>query len=225
MSTDNIERERKYIVEDETIFKNLMAYLFKNKDKYKVNQYGSYNLMDFYFDTPDLKLFNNNVTFRVRSKNGETREINIKKDTLSKQDDRIEETIKLNKEFYLSNFEYIEDDKMLYKIFKDLDILNDEDIPSIVNTMAIINLRKKRKVMVKESNTSFEILSDYVRYQNRMNRQFHEERQIEIELDKGDYDSNVFEKFIEVIEKEFDLKDKYSSQSKYERALIHTDTI
>lgn len=182
-SRNNIEIEAKYIIEDESIFDEVLERI-KNNNGYSVVEDSEKEQIDTYYDTLDFLLKKQECTLRIRElkdkyyctiklptksfeeKNDHSKRFEYENSILKPEITLCEEYIKR----YLS--QYVSEIKDLHSQLK------------------VINKRRKFIITEGDNSIRFEMVLDRVTYKNLKTKKEKEELQVEIEL-KSDYIHSV----------------------------------
>jgi len=174
---NHIEIEKKYNVNDKIIFEKVLEELEKWEESYEISEPTLVEQEDYYFDTANNKLFNENITLRVRNKKG-NKILTIKTPT-KESNDRFE----YEKE--IGNTDLFANKNFILRYIRDL---TEEDINNLKEKIIIKNNRNK--VDIVKNKVKFEMVFDDVTYVNKDNNKDYHEYQIEIEL-KSDYPHRI----------------------------------
>lgn len=207
---NNIEIEKKYIVNNTTVFNEVLEF-FKNKDYFVKEK--ERKQLDTYFDTDDYKLLNNGITVRIR-----------------KMENKNEMTVKLP---ITSNIETVGSERFEYKknlgSKKSIDYkffnYNTRELDLKINSNSLkeslIISNTRRAVTVQKDSVIFEIALDTVNYAiPKKSDDIKEEFQIEIEL-KSSYLHRInLQNISSDLERTLGDKLEISNDSKYKRGLL-----
>lgn len=179
---NHIEIEKKYIVDNIEVFDKVQE-LVENWKEYKIDSLDKKKTqVDYYYDTDDKYLLNEDKTLRFREIDDNiqlTIKTPTKISTLTKeeniQSERFEYEISVNSKQMIDNKDYI---------IKYLPEFIDEDRWNRLNESLTIT-NKRKKIQLSKNNVLLEMVFDNVNYVN-MNGNKIEDYQIEIEL-KSEY--------------------------------------
>lgn len=202
-----IEIEKKYYVNDESVFKDIEKYLEEQKD-YSINIEKEIKQIDYYYDTDNSDLQNHNSTLRIRNK-GDICELTIKRPVEDQSDDNDQnKRFEFQKQIKVNSIETEFD-----FIYEHLDFLDKKDV--IKPSLTIHNTRTP--IILKKKSILFEMVFDRVIYENNEVSSV-SDYQIEIEL-KSDYPHSVNLKlFTDDIERNIEGL-KSTHESKYLRGI------
>lgn len=216
----HIEIEKKYIFEDFEVFNQVLEVLSKwNEYKIEYSE-DSKRQIDYYYDTDDRYLFNENKTLRFREIDNKI-QLTIK--TPTKADNTLDNFNNQNERFeYETIVSCKNKDNNKQKIVKYLPELdNEERWKSLDKSLTIINDR--RKMDLSKNDVKFEMVFDNVKYINKNGKE-ESDYQIEIEL-KSDYLHRINLKILsDYLEKNISEL-KPMNESKYKRGLRLTEQI
>lgn len=206
---NNIEIEKKYIVKNKCIFRDIEEF-FKNEG-FSISKKQK-KQTDIYFDTDDYQLLKNKITTRIRkikNKNEMTVKFPVKTDSENIESERFE--YKKN----LGNKEEIDHEFFAERV-KKLKL----NINSKLLKRSLIVCNERIAMTVQKNSVIFEIAFDTVKYVVPKNpNDCEKENQIEIEL-KSSYQHRVNLQILSSkLEKNLDNKLEITTDSKYKRGL------
>lgn len=211
---NNIEIEKKYIVNNKTIFEDVLNF-FKYKG-FSVSEKQKKQI-DIYFDTNDYKLLTHGITVRIREA-GNKNEMTVKLPIIA-------DIEKIGSERFEYKRSLEAQEKFDYEFFKEYtkDSGLEIDSDSLVKSLIISNDR--RAVTVRKNSVIFEIAFDSVEYATPDKSNNFREFQIEIEL-KSSYQHRInLQTLSNEMEHKLVGKLKISNDSKYKRGLSNLGVI
>lgn len=216
---NHIEIEKKYIFDDYEVFDKVLNVL-SEWNEYKINDLeDNKRQMDYYYDTDDKYLFNQNKTLRFREVDDQI-QLTIK--TPTKANNISENTSNQNERFeYETIVCYENKDENKHNIIKYLPELGVENRWNNLNRSLIV-INNRRKIYLSKNDVQFEMALDNVKYLNENGKE-KLDYQIEIEL-KSDYIHRINLKILSDY-----LEDNVPElipikESKYKRGLKLTET-
>lgn len=205
---NTIEIEKKYIVKEESVFEQVDQFL-TNYREYTFTKGEKKEQVDYYYDTNNEKLRNNNCTLRVREKNGKY-ELTIKKPVVNTKEEKGTQSERFEFKKYVSGIEDL--DSVFVSEYLN-DFIQNEKL-----SIKLIIVNQRTPVILEKGSVKFEMVYDRVKYCTDREEQGEIDFQIEIEL-KSQYQHRVNLKMF-TDELETHVKGlEVSDTSKYKRGL------
>lgn len=214
-SRNQVEREAKYIVNSANLWDRVKKEIC-NMNGYKIQEKGTKEQIDTYYDTKEGKLREKDITLRIR-KIGNRRWCTLKipvTTQISKQEDSHSVRYEYEEEITEDNIQ------KCIELFRGKSTLLDSiDKNELTETIVVRNEREKINITEKtDASIKFEMVFDNVTYTNCINKKENKDYQVEIEL-KSEYLHEIRLRMLSAYLEKVIPELKINKLSKYKRGL------